>query len=229
MSNKLPTQATANDKEVIVFIHGLGASKSSWDEQALFFKENYELLIPDMRGHGQTPLGDEKFDFELCADDIYRLIESKNISKVHLCGFSMGGMVAFEFACKYPDKVSSLTVINTLASFNLPSIKLKLIYALRIALITLFPLATLAKLMGKKLFRDKDQHLRDRLIDLSSKANKKGYLQGIKAMPNWSVMDKIDTIKATTLLVGSEFDYSIYDGKQELAKSMKDFIRKKVY
>ncbi len=220
MSIQLHYKDIGCGQRVILFLHGLGANCESWQDQIDAFKEDYRLIIPDLRGHGQTPLGRETFSFEQCADDLYELLEDLFIDQVDLCGFSMGGMVAFEFAVKYPEKVRSFCVINTLASFHLNTLKEKLQYKVRQLLVNLLPLPTLAKIMGKKLFDTQDQHLRQRLIKLSRHANKKSYKKALKQMVGWDKEQYLTFITMPALVIGSEFDYSVYDGKEKLAERL---------
>ncbi len=92
--------------EVILFLHGLGTSSESWLYQIPFFEKEYRIILPDLRGEGRSSLGDASYSFSLCADDIALLLDKLNIKKVHLCGFSLGGMIASEFAVKYPYRVN---------------------------------------------------------------------------------------------------------------------------
>lgn len=222
MTIKLHYADIGNADEVILFLHGLGADSGSWSEQADFFKEDYRLIIPDLRGHGNTPLGHERFSFELCADDLHLLLTKLHIKKVHLCGFSLGGMIAFEFAVKYPEMLHSFCIINTLASFKLLNFKEVLAFNLRRLFIRILPLKILARLMSKKLFTSKDKHLRQRLIQMSAHVNKKAYKTFLEAMPNWDLTQQLSFIKVKSLIIGSEFDYDIFKGKAELAESMPD-------
>lgn len=222
MSIKLHHLDIGNSNEVILFLHGLGADAHSWDEQADFFQDEYRLIIPDLRGHGQTPLGSETFSLELCADDIYRLLSELHIKKVHICGFSLGGMIAFEFAVKYPEMLHSFCIINTLASFKLFNFKEVFAFNLRRLFIRILPLKVLARLMSKKLFSNKDKHLRQRLIKMSEHVNKEGYKTFLDAMPNWDLRQQLSFIKVKSLILGSEFDYDIFKGKAELAEAMPD-------
>lgn len=220
MPIKLHYKDIGNSDRVILFLHGLGANADSWHDQIDAFKNEYRLIIPDLRGHGQTALDKEKFSFELCADDLYELLEKLFIEQVDLCGFSMGGMVAFEFAVKYPEKVRSFCVINTLAHFHLTTLKEKFQYKLRQLLVNLLPLPKLAQIMGKKLFVSKDQHLRQRLIEMSRFANKKSYKIALTQMIGWDKEQYLTFITMPALIIGSEFDYSIYDGKERLAERL---------
>jgi pimeloyl-ACP methyl ester carboxylesterase len=207
--------------ETIIFLHGLGASFLSWEYQVACFKQNYRVIAPDIRGHGKSPLGKEAFSFERCADDIYALLQGLDIKKVHLCGFSFGGMVAFEFAVKYPDMLLSFCAVNVLARFDLNSPGINLLYQLRRILARVLPLKWLAYLMSVTLFPNKkDAHLRRKMLRQSVCVNRPGYICAIDAMQGWSVEKELEKIKVPALLIGSEFDYALFKEKEELANMM---------
>lgn len=219
--NKLYYYDSYHGNEAILFLHGLGATSLSWEYQVDFFKEKYRLLIPDIRGHGKSPLDSDEFSFEACADDIYALLVTLGIHKVHLCGFSFGGMIAFEFAVKYPHMLLSFCAVNVLARFDLNSPMLRLIYPLRRIAARIMPLKWLAYLMALYLFPNiKDRDLRIKMVKHGAYVNRKGYICAIDAMEGWSVEKKLSRVNVKSLIIGSQFDYPIFMDKKKLAHSM---------
>jgi len=113
MSNKVDSFGTSyslnkvNEKNPIVFIHGVGLTKEIWDPQINFFRD-HNTLTYDLLGHGKTPLKKSKISFEDFTKQLVRLIKGLNFNKVHLVGFSMGALIARHFASEYSDKLSSL-------------------------------------------------------------------------------------------------------------------------
>tara|TARA_Y100000590_G_scaffold270654_1_gene303957 strand:+ start:195 stop:986 length:792 start_codon:yes stop_codon:yes gene_type:complete len=113
MSNKIDSFGTSyslkkiNEKNPIVFIHGVGLNKEIWDPQINFFKD-YNTLTYDLLGHGKTPLKKSKIIFEDFSKQLNRLINELNLGKIHLVGFSLGSLIAKHFAAKNNDKLSSL-------------------------------------------------------------------------------------------------------------------------
>jgi len=98
-----------NEKNPIVFIHGVGLTKEIWDPQINFFK-NYNTLTYDLLGHGKTPLKKSKVNFEDFSKQLVKLINELNFNKIHLVGFSLGALIARHFASEYGDKLSSLII-----------------------------------------------------------------------------------------------------------------------
>jgi len=96
-----------DEKNPIVFIHGVGLAKEIWDPQINFFK-NYNTLTYDLLGHGKTPLKKSKVNFVDFSNQLARLIKELNFNKIHLIGFSLGALIARHFASEHSDKLSSL-------------------------------------------------------------------------------------------------------------------------
>ena len=115
MSKKVDSFGTSyflnkvNNKNPIVFIHGVGLSKEIWEPQINFFK-NYNTLVYDLLGHGKTPLKKSKVSFEDFTEQLIRLTKELNFNKIHLVGFSLGALIARHFASEHTDKLSSLII-----------------------------------------------------------------------------------------------------------------------
>ena len=98
-----------NEKNPIVFIHGVGLTKEIWEPQINFFKD-HNTLTYDLLGHGKTPLKKSQLSFEDFSDQLLNLINELNFNKIHLVGFSLGALIARNFASKHNDKLISLII-----------------------------------------------------------------------------------------------------------------------
>ena len=104
--------------EPLVLISGLG-SKMSWDFQIPFFKEKMMVISPHNRGVGKSSRPNYPYTMDMFVEDIKNLLEHLNIKKkIHLCGISMGGMIAQCYALKYPNSVKSLILCATAAIYS---------------------------------------------------------------------------------------------------------------
>ena len=96
-----------NEKPPIVFIHGVGLNSEIWNSQINFFK-NYNILTYDLIGHGNTPLDKKQLRFDDFSKQLLNLINELNFNKFHLVGFSLGALIARNFASKHNNRLSSL-------------------------------------------------------------------------------------------------------------------------
>ena len=95
----------------VVIIPGLFGSTTNWRGFAAQLGEYHPTIVVDQRNHGRSPHADSHSYFDM-VEDLLELIESHGLTKVHLCGHSMGGKVAMAFSLLYPDRVSSLAVLD---------------------------------------------------------------------------------------------------------------------
>lgn len=76
------------------------------------------MIVPDLRGHGDTPLGHRRFTVEQLADDAFVLLDALGINRAAVCGVSLGGMVALEMADRSTHRVASVVLSNTPTSLT---------------------------------------------------------------------------------------------------------------
>lgn len=100
-------------EKTIVFIHGLSDSLDYWRRLSLMLSDEYKVLIYDLRGHGESDLGNEEFSMDLLSDDLYNLFLKLNIKKASLIGLSLGGNIALTFTLKHPELVEKLVLMST--------------------------------------------------------------------------------------------------------------------
>ncbi len=100
--------------EPIVLLHGFPDHAGTWRHLADRLGGSSRVIAPDLRGHGQTtrPQAETDYRLELLVDDVLALLDALHLSHVHLCGHDWGGVLAFAFAAKHPDRLASLVAIN---------------------------------------------------------------------------------------------------------------------
>lgn len=98
----------------VVLLHAFPLSSDMWQPQIAAFKnKNVRLILPDLRGFGESHSFSDINTMEDMAQDIYELLETLKIKKAILGGLSMGGYILFNFLKKYPEKAAALIFCNT--------------------------------------------------------------------------------------------------------------------
>tara|TARA_B100001121_G_scaffold168770_1_gene147357 strand:+ start:1448 stop:2221 length:774 start_codon:yes stop_codon:yes gene_type:complete len=96
----------------IVLIHGVGLDHEMWEYQFNSFENT--VLTYDILGHGKTPLGVGQVTFDDFSEQLINLIGELGIGKIHLVGFSIGSLIARNFATKHNDRLQTLTLLSSI-------------------------------------------------------------------------------------------------------------------
>ncbi len=213
-----------NDKNVIVFIHGVGLTNEMWNYQLDFFKDDYSVLTYDLLGHGETPIKKTKFNFDQYSKQLLNLINELNLNKIHLVGFSLGALIARDFASKHSDRLSSLIIH---ASIYKRSEEQKRV------VINRFNIAKMDKPASKKQalrrwfnedFIKKNPETYKKIYLNLETNNLKNFLKSYELFVNYQDDDKIlKTIDANTLITTGENDVgSTPEMASNLSKKIKN-------
>ena len=110
---------TLGEGEPLIILHGIFGSADNWQSQAKAFAEKYKVYLVDLRNHGSS-FHSEVFDYKVMSDDVAALMASEGIEKAHILGHSMGGKVAMHLACRFPQLVIRLVVVDIAPKHYLP-------------------------------------------------------------------------------------------------------------
>ncbi|RCW76942.1 alpha/beta fold hydrolase [Saliterribacillus persicus] len=99
------------DGEPIVFLHtGLQTGLTDFESQRDYFKDKYKVILPDLRGHGESITDDLTNFFEDSAKDIADTLNNLEVDSAHIVGCSLGALVGLSFAKRFTKKTKSLTI-----------------------------------------------------------------------------------------------------------------------
>ncbi|KAI0203481.1 Alpha/Beta hydrolase protein [Astrocystis sublimbata] len=109
----------------LIFVNGLGVVKASWQRQTMHFGhvhgDKYSVLILDNRGMGRSERPFMRYSTSSMAADVIEILDHLSWTderQLHICGISMGGMIAQELACVAPHRIASLNLICTAAAIE---------------------------------------------------------------------------------------------------------------
>jgi pimeloyl-ACP methyl ester carboxylesterase len=205
----------------IVFIHGVGLSYEIWQPQLDFFT-NYSTLAYDILGHGKSSLKKQNISFDDFSDQLINLIDELNFQKIHLVGFSIGSLIARNFATKFNDRLQSLVLLGSIYKrteqqqkivnerFNQAKKELKL-----------------SKLALKRWFTDKylenNPDTYDKISSILSSNNMANFIKVYELFVNHKNDEDFEKITVNTLITTGENDIgSTIEMSQELNKIIKN-------
>ncbi len=100
----------------ILFVHGFPLDHTMWREQIADLSRDHRCIAPDLRGFGQSTVTEGKVSMEQFADDLAALLDALMITEpVVLCGLSMGGYIAWQFARRHAARLKGLILCDTRA------------------------------------------------------------------------------------------------------------------
>ncbi|MFW9848578.1 MAG: alpha/beta fold hydrolase [Candidatus Thorarchaeota archaeon] len=100
------------DGEPVIFGNGVFSNTLGWLYQVPVFSKEYQVILYDMRGQGQSDKPPGPYSFDIHAEDQKALLDELGISKVHHVGISYGAELGLVFALKYPEMLKSLVVCS---------------------------------------------------------------------------------------------------------------------
>jgi pimeloyl-ACP methyl ester carboxylesterase len=194
--------------DALLLLHGLGSSSQDWGYQVPAFAEHYQVLCPDLRGHGRSEKVPGPYSMTGFAEDISGLITQINLAPAHILGISLGGMVAFQLALDYPTLVRSLILVNTAPEVVPRNLRDRLTIWQRLLIVRFLGMKRMGHVLGKRFFPEDEQiSLRELFVQRWAANHKASYLEALKSIFGWSVTGRLGEISCPTLVVGAEFDY----------------------
>jgi 3-oxoadipate enol-lactonase len=107
----------------LMLVHGFPLDHTSWNEVAALLENDFDLILPDLRGFGGSTTVESPYRMSDMADDLAGLLEHLGIEKTAIAGHSMGGYVSLAFAKKYPKRVNGLALVSSQAGADAPEQK----------------------------------------------------------------------------------------------------------
>ena len=193
--------------DAVLFLHGLGGSRTSWEPQLAGLSDAFRCIAWDMPGYGASaPV--EPLTFAAVADAVARLLDTAGVQRAHLVGESFGGMHALHTALRHPDRVGRLVLSNTSGAFGLDGTDPDAWRAARLA-----PLAaglTPADIAGQVLTSVAGPDLSADMLAMRvagfSRIPAEGLRAAVECLPAHDVRDRLTDIGCAALVIAGELD-----------------------
>ena len=212
LGNVGTVEAGSGDQTPLVFLHGVGSDKSVWDPQLDHFGRSRRTLAFDYPGYGES-----QFRKDATRDDfaaaILAAMTALGIDHAHVCGLSLGGVVAIAMHSAAPERCASLILADTFAVHP----QGQDIYERSIAASD--DMRGLAEARIGALLVSQDEVLRRNVIETMSSIDPEAYRLGARAVWLADQTDRAAAISAPTLiLVGDQDAITPPSLSEDLAK-----------
>ncbi|PKL83082.1 MAG: alpha/beta hydrolase [Ignavibacteriae bacterium HGW-Ignavibacteriae-3] len=115
----------SEEKRAIIFIHGFPYEHSMWENQIELLKKDYFCITYDVRGLGESSVGDGQYTMESYVDDLFTIIKELKLNKPILCGLSMGGYISLRAVEREQNLFSALILCDTKSEADDDAARLK--------------------------------------------------------------------------------------------------------
>lgn len=190
---------TGGDKPPVVLLHGLMANGACWTPLARALEKDYDVVMPDARGHGKSGAPDQGYHYDNLAADVVSLIDALGLAPPVVVGHSMGGMTAAVVASQNPKRLRGLVLADP--TFLTPQ-RQREVYESDVAnqhrrILNLPRQDLLAEMRGRHSRRSQE------IIELLAHARFHTSIHafGVLTPPNPDYMQLINTLVVPTLLV----------------------------
>jgi len=146
----------------VTFVHGAGGSSSIWFKQIREFQKHFNVLLLDLRGHGDSKKTSftKKYTFKSIAQDVIEVIDYLKIQSSHFVGISLGTIVIRQLAEMYPERVKSMIMGGAILKMNFRS---QILMRVGNVFKYILPYLVLYKLFAF-IIMPKDNHKQSRLL-----------------------------------------------------------------
>ena len=207
----------------VLLLHGLGSSSADWEYQLPALTPHYRVYTLDMRGHGRSQPSRKGYSIPTFAADTLAFIEQKGLTRPHIVGLSMGGMIAFQLAVMQPGAAASLTIVNSGPEVVARSLADFRMAAKRLLLAHLLPMSVMARGLARLLFPRPDQAaLRATFLQRWKTNRRRPYLASLRAIVGWSVRQQLAQIHCPVLAISADHDYTPVADKQAWVEQLPD-------
>ena len=193
--------------ETLVLQHGFLSGTAYWEQVANTLSANFEIIALDLPGFGSR--GDEAAvdNVKAYVDDLLTRLAALGIDYFHLCGHSLGGMIAQELALCAPEKIDKLILYATGPDGSMPGRFES--FAQSIAQIEKEGSDATIKRTTASWFSNGDADCSyPAALRLAQQASSEAIMMGYNAMNTWQSLGRLNAIKAPTLVLWPDGDQS---------------------
>lgn len=191
-----------------LFMHGIGGNRSNWRAQLPAFAPHFACAAWDARGYGGSEDYEGALAFDDFVDDVLRVLDHFGVERAHLVGLSMGGRIAMRTALLHPERIATLTLLDTHEGFEAftPAQRQAFVDSRRAPLLAGKEPADIADAVARSLVGPKATPAQlQQLVDSIAALHKASYIKSLQATVDQVVLGDISLIAAPAhFVVGAD-------------------------
>ncbi len=193
--------------EPLLFLHGLGGTRGSWNPQLEYFSQNRRCIAWDMPGYGVSS-GETPLTFERIADRVVELLDHLGVECIDMVGLSFGGMHALHTALNHPARVGRLVLADTSPAFGMDGTKPEDWKAARTGAMDAgeTPATIAAPILDSIVSKPLAADVRDDLIAAFARIPVDGFRAAVDCLPHNDIRPRLHEIAHQSLVIVGELD-----------------------
>ena len=188
----------------VLLLHSLGCDHIMWHPQARALASSFRVVAPDARGHGRSGAPGGDYTLDRLGRDALVVLDAAGIGQAHVCGLSMGGLVAQWLAIHAPARIGRLVLANTASRIGSQALWQQRLAAVREGGMAAIADAVLGRFFQPGFDPDIVARFRDRLITTGVA----GYAGCCAALRDGDLTARLGAIASPTLVITGYADTS---------------------
>ena len=191
----------------VIFLHGVGGSRTAWGPQLRGLSDRFRCIAWDMPGYGDSELL-EPLTFEGIADRLVGLLDTLAIERADLVGLSFGGMQAMHTALRHPERVNRLVLADTSPRFGANGTTAAEWTAARMEPLDRgeTPADAAERVIDAITSVTLTGQIRDEVVGAYGRIPVDGFRASLRCLPTHDVLDRLDAIAHPTRVIVGELD-----------------------
>jgi 3-oxoadipate enol-lactonase len=193
------------DAPVLVLVNSLGTSMQMWEPQMPRFSRALRVVRYDCRGHGASDAPVGAYTVEQLGRDLLGLLDALQIERAHICGLSLGGMVALWLAVNAPERVDRVVLADTAARIGTAEG-----WSTRIALVSAGGMGAIGEMVLARFLSERfRRHYPEAALQIRAileATNSQGYIGACAALRDADLRAALPVIHVPSLIIVGEED-----------------------
>ena len=196
-----------DDAPTLIMVNSLGTNMHMWDAQIAQLSQTLRIIRYDSRGHGASDVPAGDYTLEQLGLDLLALLDMLQIEQTHICGLSLGGIVALWVAVNHPHRVARTIFANTAARIGTTESWDTRIAAVKTGGMMSIRNAVVARFLSKN-FREHHPDTTQQISNMVETTNPIGYSGSCAALRDADLRTVVSQIRAPSLIIAGALDES---------------------